>query len=113
MNTPLSSKVVATVADADAKAGSVVLRGVTVGLDTAVGHAFVVDCARNIEGLMLDHDIKTKYELSDEDSSDWPLTRPYFERLGRRASAEYFTGRHRETRHGDILPKRLRCSVTF
>lgn len=79
MNTPVSSKVVATVADDDAKAGSVVLRGVTVGLDTAVGQAFVVDCARNIEGLMLDHDIKTKYELSDEDwerlATNTPLLR--------------------------------------
>ena len=33
------------------KIGSVVLRGVTVVLDTDVGQAFVADCARHTEGL--------------------------------------------------------------
>ena len=47
--------------------GNVVLRGVTVALDTEVGQQFIVDCARNIEGQVPDSEIKTKYELSDPD----------------------------------------------
>lgn len=49
-----------------AKTGSVVLRGVTVALDTDVGQAFVIDCARNTEGLLSDHDLKSKWALSDD-----------------------------------------------
>ena len=47
--------------------GSVVLRGFTIALNTEIGRAFVIDCARNTEGLMPDREIKAKYELSDED----------------------------------------------
>jgi hypothetical protein len=47
--------------------GTVVLRGLLVALDTDVGRAFIADCARNIEGLTSDHEIKAKYELSDAD----------------------------------------------
>jgi hypothetical protein len=61
----------------DLPVGSVVLRGVAVAIDTDVGRAFVVDCARNTEGLMSDTDLKSKYELSDEDweklASNTPL----------------------------------------
>ncbi len=64
MRTP--SNIVAPVIADDAKTGTVVLRDVTVPLDTDVGQAFVIDCARNTEGLMPDHDLKTKYELSNE-----------------------------------------------
>ena len=59
-----------------AGAGGVVLRGVSVPLDTAVGQAFVLDCVRNIEGLLPDQDIKSKYELGD---AEW-------ERLGSNAA---------------------------
>jgi hypothetical protein len=59
------------------RVGSVVLRRVTVALDTDVGQAFMTDCARNTEGLMSDRDIKTKWVLSDEDwaglASNTPL----------------------------------------
>jgi hypothetical protein len=54
---------VTTAAGSDA--GGVVLRGVAVALDTDVGRMFVVDCARNTEGLLPDAEIKSKYELSD------------------------------------------------
>jgi hypothetical protein len=47
--------------------GSVVLRGTTVPLDSNVGETFITDCARNIEGLISDLEIKAKYELRDED----------------------------------------------
>lgn len=50
-----------------ATASSVVLRGLTVALDTDAGEAFIADCARNTEGLLTDREIKTKYELRDED----------------------------------------------
>jgi hypothetical protein len=48
-------------------AGSVVLRSVTVGLDTDVGQRFVIDCARNTEGLIPDAEIRSKYGLGDQD----------------------------------------------
>jgi hypothetical protein len=50
-----------------AAAGSVVLRGLTVALDSDVGEMFIADCARNTEGLISDLEIRAKYELSDED----------------------------------------------
>ena len=49
------------------KTGEVVLRGVTVDLDTDIGQIFVADCCRNVEGQMSDAEIKTKYELTDAD----------------------------------------------
>ena len=48
------------------KTGRVILRGVTVALDSAVGQAFVIDCARNTEGLMPDSDVKNKWALTDK-----------------------------------------------
>jgi hypothetical protein len=53
--------------DPPSKVGNVVLRGVTVALDTDVGQAFVADCCRNTEGLMPDSDVKNKWTLTDED----------------------------------------------
>ena len=41
--------------------GSVVLRGVSVSLDTEIGRAFIADCVRHIEGLLSDSEIKTKW----------------------------------------------------
>ena len=66
MSTETKSSVTTAVAIAG-DAGTVILRGVTVALDSEVGQAFVIDCARNTEGLMADHEIKAKYELSDQD----------------------------------------------
>jgi hypothetical protein len=66
-----------THADRATPSGSVVLRGITVALDSDVGEAFITDCARNIEGLISDLEIKAKYELSDLDwdrlSNNTPL----------------------------------------
>ena len=50
-----------------AAGGSVVLRGVTIALDSEVGKTFIIDCCRNLEGLLGDGEIKSKYELRDED----------------------------------------------
>jgi hypothetical protein len=47
--------------------GSVILRGVRVQLDSDVGEAFIRDCARHIEGLLSDSELKFKHELSDQD----------------------------------------------
>ena len=63
---PAQGNVIALTADG-ANTGSVLLRGVTVALSTDVGQAFIADCARNTEGLMPDHEIKAKYELSEAD----------------------------------------------
>jgi hypothetical protein len=50
--------------------GSVVLRGLTVALDSQVGEAFISDCARYTEGLLPDSEIKGKWVLSHQ---DWVL----------------------------------------
>ena len=47
--------------------GTVVLRGVVVALDSDVGEAFVTDCARHLENLLSDAEIKDKWGLRDED----------------------------------------------
>jgi hypothetical protein len=70
----VSTKSAVTAADAkaghivvpSAAAGSIVLRGVRVTLDTDVGLAFIEDCARHTDGLLSDSDIKSKWCLSDE-----------------------------------------------
>jgi hypothetical protein len=46
--------------------GTVTLRGLTVALDSDVGELFVIDCARNVEGLLSEIEIQAKYELSQE-----------------------------------------------
>jgi hypothetical protein len=67
MTAPDPSSIVIAPVATDANAGKVVLHGVTVPLHTADGQEFVLDCARNIEGLLSDQDIKSKYELNDDD----------------------------------------------
>lgn len=59
--------IVAPVTTLDASAGSVVLRGVRVDLNTDLGQTFVADCARHIEGLVSDSDVKSKWKLNEED----------------------------------------------
>ena len=56
-----------TAKPATALVGSVILRGVKVALDTDVGQAFVIDCARNTEGMLSDDDVKSKWALRDDD----------------------------------------------
>jgi hypothetical protein len=46
--------------------GTVVLRGTSVPLDTDVGNAFVVDCARHTEGLLTDDDVMAKWGIAPE-----------------------------------------------
>ena len=45
--------------------GTVVLRDLTVALDSETGKLFISDCARNTEGLLPDPEIRAKYGLSD------------------------------------------------
>jgi hypothetical protein len=45
----------------------VVLRGISVPLDSTAGHAFVTDCTRAGEGLISDKELQEKYELSPVD----------------------------------------------
>jgi len=51
--------------DSNSQRGSVVLRGIEIGLDTDIGRGFVIDCARFTEGLLPEDQIKSKYGLSD------------------------------------------------
>jgi hypothetical protein len=53
--------------NAPAAPDCVVLREVSVALDSETGRLFISDCARNIEGVLSDLEIRTKYGLSDED----------------------------------------------
>jgi hypothetical protein len=46
--------------------GHVVLRGHSLPLNNDVAKAFVIDCARFTEGLLPEHDLKNKWELSDD-----------------------------------------------
>jgi hypothetical protein len=46
-------------------AGSVVLRGEPVNLETEVGRQFVTDCCRNLEKLLSDKEVQQKWGLSD------------------------------------------------
>lgn len=42
------------------------LRGTQVQLDTEIGRAFVADCARNIEGLLNNSELQSKWGISDD-----------------------------------------------
>jgi hypothetical protein len=65
MKTSKNRGAVTMVAEPNDSVRTVALRGVTVDLETDVGQAFILDCARNVEGQMPDEQIKRKYELSD------------------------------------------------
>lgn len=46
--------------------GCVILRGRSVPLDSEIGLAFTQDCARYVDGLIAESDIKKKWGLSDD-----------------------------------------------
>jgi len=50
----------------DALDGSVILRGVEIGLDTDIGSGFVLDCTRHVEELISAEQLKAKYRLTEE-----------------------------------------------
>jgi hypothetical protein len=54
----------------DPSSGTVVLRGIEVGIDSHVGAPFVVDICRHIEDLMTAEALQRKYGLSDEAAWD-------------------------------------------
>jgi predicted DNA-binding transcriptional regulator AlpA len=98
--------------------GTVVLRGVTVALDTDVGQAFVIDCARNTEGLILDAEIMSKYGLSDRDWERLAGNKPLLQAVGEERERRIANGdaaREGAQRHfakaptvlGDILTDNL------
>src|SRR5262249_44936979 len=51
--------------DSNSQRGSVVLRGVEIGLNSDIGYGFIVDCSRFCEGLLAEDKIKLKYGLTD------------------------------------------------
>jgi hypothetical protein len=50
-----------------AATGTVVIRGNHVSLDSDDGTDFIQNCARNVEGLLSESELKAKYQLSDDD----------------------------------------------
>jgi hypothetical protein len=50
-----------------AATGTVVIRGNHVSLDSDDGTDFIKNCARNVEGLLSESELKAKYQLSDDD----------------------------------------------
>jgi hypothetical protein len=47
--------------------GAVTLRGEAVDLQSDAGVDFILDCARNVEGMISDAEIKSKWQLSDQE----------------------------------------------
>src|SRR5262245_45857271 len=72
----------------DALNGSVILRGVEIGLDTDIGSGFVLDCTRHVEDLISAEQLKTKYRLTEEAwrqlANNEPLQQAVAHRKGRR-----------------------------
>ena len=95
------------------KVGTVALRGVTVALDTEVGQAFVIDCARNTEGLTPEREIKTKYRLSDRDWDAWLGTSLCSKQSERSVSAASLVATPREKRRSGTMPKHPPSLATF
>jgi hypothetical protein len=46
--------------------GTVTLRGIPVDINSDVGSAFTIDCARFVESLVTEEQLKKKYDLDDE-----------------------------------------------
>src|SRR6516164_10568739 len=46
--------------------GTVILRGVTVEVDSDVGQAFTADCVRFVEGIVTEEQLRKKYDLDDD-----------------------------------------------
>jgi len=53
-----------------AATGTVVLGRRPVSLDSDVGVDFIRRCARNVEGLLSEREVRAKYQLSDDDWAD-------------------------------------------
>jgi len=73
--------------------GSVVLRGVEIGLDSDIGVGFVDDCCRFCEGLVTEDQIKSKYKLNDNAWSQLGDNEPLQQAVQR--------ARERRVRNGD------------
>ena len=93
--------------------GNVVLRGVTVALDTEVGQQFIVDCARNIEGQMPDSEVKTKYELSDADWERLADNRPLLQAVRAERERRILSGETAREGRCSISPRHQTSSTAF
>jgi hypothetical protein len=104
------------VVDAATEAGgTVVLRGVTVGLDTDVGQAFIADCARHLENLSSDAEIKDKWGLSDEDWARLATNTPLLSAIRLERERRIFSGecaREAAQRHFAKAPNVLNRNLT-
>jgi hypothetical protein len=62
--------------------GSVVLRGIKIEVDSDIGHAFVTDCVRFIEGLVSEEQLRKKYQLDDAGWQQLAVNEPLQQRVG-------------------------------
>jgi hypothetical protein len=62
--------------------GHVVLRGHAIAIDSDIGHAFVTDCVRFIEGLITEEALKSKYGLTEEGWRSLAANEPLQQRVG-------------------------------
>jgi hypothetical protein len=79
-------------ATAVVETGNVVVRGVSVGLDSEVGQAFVLDVARHSEGLLSESDVKMKWGLTDRDWAELPSNELLLDRVRRERERRIFSG---------------------
>ena len=95
--------------------GAVCLRGVLVPLDSDVGEAFVVDCSRNLEGVMPDAEIMAKYELSNEEWEQLANNAPLLQAVRAERERRIFNGdasREAAQRHFAKAPNILNRILT-
>jgi hypothetical protein len=72
--------------------GSVVLRGVDVDLDSDIGNAFTIDCARFVEGINTADQLKAKYRLSDDAWRQLAKNEPLQQAVGRQKERRVRSG---------------------
>jgi hypothetical protein len=76
----------------DIRHDSVVLRGVEIDLASDIGHGFIVDCARTLEGTLTEDQVKAKYKLSDADWEGFINNEPLIEKVQRERERRIHNG---------------------
>jgi len=95
--------------------GSVKLRGMEVALSTDIGMAFVTDCTRNVEGSLSDAEVKSKWELNDQDWADLANNTPLLAAIRAEHERRIFSGecaREAAQRHFSKAPDVLNRLLT-
>jgi hypothetical protein len=111
-----STPTAATIGNADPAApcpGSVVLRGAKALFDSDMGEAFIRDCARYIEGLLSDSELKFKHELSDQDWEGLARNAGCCVQFEQSTNAALLPAKLPENRRCGIMSGPLQCSTKF